>query len=321
MKQVTEKFRFGIDIGGTGIKAGVVSTENQILGQAYVPTGAERSWQEVVPDIVHAAEEALKDAGEFMENCISVGIGCPGTIDAQTGTVVYSNNLNWQNVPLAQELHRTFTQPVFISNDANCAALGEVCAGAAKGFQNVFMLTLGTGVGSGIIINGKIFEGGGPGGAEFGHTLLVEDGELCTCGRRGCLESYASATALIRQAKRTAKQAPNSLLCTLCKGDLSRMDGRIPFQAARQGDEAGQRVIREYIKHLAAGIANAVNIFRPQAVLLSGGISKEGTYLTDPLTALVAEEVFGKKNSFLPQIRAAELGNTAGMIGAANLSQ
>ena len=315
----TTLLRFGIDIGGTGIKAGVVDHENHILGQAYVPTGAQRAWQQVIPDIAKAAQEALQSAGLCGEAVGSAGVGCPGTIDAKTGTVVYSNNLNWKDVPLAQALRRLLDVPVRISNDANCAALGEVCAGAAKGLQNVFMLTLGTGVGSGIILNGKIFEGGGPGGAEFGHTLLVENGERCTCGRRGCLESYASATALIRQARRAAEAQPDSLLCTLCEGDLSRMNGRIPFQAARQGDPAALQVVQTYTAHLAAGIANAVNIFRPQAVLLSGGISKEGTYLTDPLTERVKQEVFGGAASFLPEIRTAQLGNNAGLIGAANL--
>ena len=319
MANASKSFRIGLDIGGTGIKAGIVNQENQIIGRALHPTDSRRLWQQVVQEIALTVQDALKDAGLTEQDCISLGVGCPGTIDAKTGTVVYSNNLRWKNVPLVQELRHSFSLPIHVSNDANCAALGEVCAGAAKGCQYAVMFTLGTGVGSGIILDGKIFEGGGPGGAEFGHTLLVENGELCTCGRHGCLESYASATALIRDAKRAAEKAPDSLLATLCGGDLSRMDGRIPFQAARRGDSAGKQVVNAYIAHLAAGIVNAVNIFRPEVVLLSGGISKEGAFLTDPLNEQVKNEVFGGPSSFLPKIRTAELGNDAGMIGAAHL--
>ncbi|MCH4239276.1 MAG: ROK family protein [Oscillospiraceae bacterium] len=317
---MANSYRIGIDIGGTGIKAGVIDTENQIVGRASRPTGADRSWQAVVQDIIGAAQDALQNANLTQEACVSLGAGCPGTIDAKTGTVVYSNNLHWKQVPLAKGLTSAFQMPVHVSNDANCAALGEVCAGAAKGFQNAILFTLGTGVGSGIILDGKIFEGGGPGGAEFGHTLLVENGEPCTCGRHGCLESYASATALIRDAKRAVQKHPESLLAALCEGDLSRMDGRIPFQAARKGDSTGKQVVDAYIRHLANGIVDAVNIFRPEMVLISGGISKEGTFLTNPLNELVKKDVFGGEDSFLPQIRAAQLGNDAGMIGAANLT-
>ncbi|MDD3261507.1 MAG: ROK family protein [Oscillospiraceae bacterium] len=312
--------RLGIDIGGTGIKAGAVSSDHQILGRAVVPTCTQRPWQAVVQDTAKAARLALKDAGADENQCLSVGIGCPGIISAKTGTVIYSNNLGWKDVPLIKALEKTFSLPLFVSNDANCAVLGEACAGAAKGCRNVVLLTLGTGIGSGILTDGRLLEGGGPGGAEFGHTLLVMDGEPCTCGRRGCFESYASASALIRQAKRAAEKYSESLLATLCKRDLARMNGHIPFLAARLGDPTGLQVVQQYTTYLAAGIANAVNIFRPEAVLLSGGISKEGTYLTNPLEKLVAKEVFGRSASFLPKIRTAALGNNAGIIGAANLA-
>ena len=316
---MAQSIRLGIDIGGTGIKVGVIDADNHIVGHASLPTHSERPWQQVVADIAQTAHMALQNAGVPENIHPDAGVGCPGTINARNGEVVYSNNLRWDHVPLAETLTSLLDAPVRVSNDANCAALGEVCAGAAKGCRNVVLLTLGTGVGSGFIVDGRIFEGGGPGGAEFGHTLLVENGEPCTCGRRGCLESYASATALIRQARRAAQQAPASLLAQLCAGDLSRMDGRIPFVAARRDDPAGLQVVQEYMTHLAAGIVNAVNIFRPETVLLSGGISKEGSYLTDPLQVMVNKEAYGGTASFLPVIRAAELGNTAGMIGAANL--
>lgn len=312
-------FRIGIDLGGTAIKAGVIDGGNRVAGRAQMPTRAGEGWRQVAAHMAQAARQALADAGIQEADCTALGVGCPGIIDAKSGGVLYSNNLQWENVPLAQELARHFSLPVRVSNDANCAALGEVLAGAARGCKDAVLLTLGTGVGSGIILDGRVFEGGGPGGAEFGHSLLVLDGELCTCGRRGCLEAYASATALIREARAAAQAQPGSLLAQLCEGDLARMDGRIPFLAARQGDPAGKAVVARYIAYLGAGIVNAVNIFRPQVVLLSGGLSKEGAFLCDPLNAIVRRDSFGAARVPVPPVRPAMLGNDAGMIGAANL--
>lgn len=175
-------------------------------------------------------------------------------------------------------------------------------------------------MGSGIILGGRIFEGGGPGGAELGHTMLRQNGELCTCGRHGCLEAYTSATALIREAKRAAQENPKSKLLLLSGGKPEAINGLIPFEAAKQHDEVACGVVERYIDDLADGIVDAINLFRPQMVLLGGGISKQGDYLTDPLREKVAHRVFGGEQSYLPEIRCAELENDAGMIGAANIS-
>ncbi|MGN0267198.1 MAG: type I phosphomannose isomerase catalytic subunit [Lachnospiraceae bacterium] len=312
-------YRIGIDLGGTAIKVGIIDQNNGIAGRCQLPTEADRPWQHVVDNICKTVMGALEDAELTLADCVSAGVGSPGTIDAENGTVVYSNNFGWHDVPLEAALQEKLGLPVHISNDANCAALGEVVAGAAKGCQNAVLITLGTGVGSGIIMGGHIFEGGGPGGAELGHTMLHKDGELCTCGRHGCLEAYTSATALIREAKRAANQNPESKLMQLCEGNPEHMNGLIPFEAAKQQDAAACCVIDRYINDLADGIADAVNLFRPQMVLLGGGISKQGSYLTDPLKEKVAHLVFGGEQSFLPEIRCAELENDAGMIGAANL--
>lgn len=312
--------RVGIDLGGTFIKAGVIDPNNRIVGRSELPTEADKPWEQVVDNMVRAVEAALQDAAQTLDDCEAVGVGCPGTIDPQTGTVVYSNNLGWNDVPLADALRQRLNMPVHISNDANCAALGEVVAGAAHGCRNAVMLTLGTGLGSGIILNGQIFEGGGPGGAELGHTMLRQDGELCTCGRHGCLEAYASATALIREARRAAQTHPESKLYTLCSGQLDEMNGIIPFEAAKQNDPFAEQVVSQYIDDLSDGIVDAVNLFRPEVVLLGGGISRQGTYLTDRLQDKVAQRVFGGERSYLPAIRCAELENDAGMIGAARNS-
>lgn len=313
-------YRIGIDLGGTAIKVGIIDPSDCIVGRCQLPTEADQPWQHVVENICKTIDGALADADLQMSDCTSAGIGSPGTIDAENGTVVYSNNFGWHDVPLADALHEKLGMPVHISNDANCAALGEVVAGAAKGCSNAVLITLGTGVGSGIILGGHIFEGGGPGGAELGHTMLRQDGELCTCGRHGCLEAYTSATALIREAKRAAEKDPKSKLLVLSGGKPERINGLIPFEAAKQHDAAACGVVERYIDDLADGIADVINLFRPQMVLLGGGISRQGEYLTRPLREKVARRAFGGTSSYLPEIRCAELENDAGMIGAANIS-
>ncbi len=313
-------YRIGIDLGGTNIKAGVVDNNNCIAGHCEIPTEVDKPWEQVIANMVKAVEGALSEADLTLSDCNSVGVGSPGTIDAETGTVVYSNNFGWRNIPLAKALEEKLGMPVHISNDANCAALGEVVAGAAHGYRNAVMLTLGTGVGSGIILEGHIFEGGGPGGAELGHTMLRRGGELCSCGRHGCLEAYTSATALIRDARRAAEKHPDSKLMAMSGGNLRQMDGIIPFEAAKQKDKAACEVVEQYIDNLADGIIDAVNLFRPQMVLIGGGISHEGEFLTGPLRKKVAHRVFGGELSFLPEIRCATLENDAGIIGAANIS-
>ena len=208
---------------------------------------------------------------------------------------------------------------MFISNDANCAALGEVVAGTARGCQNAVLLTLGTGVGGGVILDGKVMEGG-VGGAELGHTTLIAGGELCTCGRRGCIECYGSATGLIREANRAADAHPDSLLASM-RAKEGEMNGLIAFEAMKQGDEVAKAVIDQYIEWVSEMVTNFVNIFRPEMVLLSGGICGQGRVLTDPVNAYVEKYAFAGKRIFIPPVMTAKLGNDAGIIGAANLGQ
>lgn len=311
--------RIGIDLGGTAIKAGVVDRENRIIAQVQRPTLARRPWREIAEDMTLAAREAVSAAGLTMEDIASVGVGSPGIVNAAAGTVVYANNLpGWEQVPLAETLQTMLHLPVRISNDANCAALGEALAGAARGASSALLLTLGTGVGGGVVYNGRIFDTG-PGSVEIGHTSLCAGGALCTCGRRGCLEAYCSATALIRFSAEAAKAHPDSLLNTLCGGDLSKMDGRIPFEAAKQGDAAAQAVVNAYLTHLGEGVTNLVNLFRPEVVLLSGGICGQGETLTAPVERFLRQNAFGRERLPLPPVRIAALGNAAGLVGAANL--
>lgn len=309
------QYRIGIDLGGTNIAAGVVSGK-KILAEASLPTGAERGYRAVIADMARAASMAVEQAGLDRAGCTFLGIGCPGSIDTEAGRVRYANNLQWKNVPLCEELHAYFDAPSAASNDANCAALGEVLAGAARGMRDAVMLTLGTGVGSGIIIGGKIYDGMGSCGGELGHTTLIFGGEPCTCGQRGCLEAYASATALKRQTSRAAAAHPDSLLAGLAREGVS---GRTAFEAMRQGCPVGRAVVEQYLTYLGAGVTNVVNIFRPQAILLGGGIAGEGETLLEPVRAYVQKNCYGAELSPMPVIEAAKLGNDAGILGAAYL--
>lgn len=321
MSEKAGRIRIGIDLGGTGIKVGILNEEFDILAQSSVPTRAERPYGEIIADMGNTAKELLEQTGIKTEDCIGVGIGSPGTIDSDCGVVLYSNNISWENVPLAKELQKILPLPVFINNDANCAALGEVVKGAAKGCKNAVFFTLGTGVGGGIVLDGKIFEGGHPGGVELGHMTIRGADRTCTCGRVGCMEAYASATALIRDAKEAAMAHPESMLWELCGRDLDRMNAKIPFDAAHSGDACGIRLVEDYIGYLSEGIANVVNIFRPDVVVLGGGVCAQGEYLTVPIEKYLKENCFGGETAFLPKVITAQNGNDAGIIGAAALCE
>lgn len=296
--------RIGIDIGGTDTKIGLVDVHNKLLDSVCIPTKAERPADEVIRTVAETALSILDKNGIAMEQCVGVGIGVPGTVDRKKGIVRYSNNIRWEDVPLVKEMSTYLPIPVEIANDADCAALGETIAGAGKECRDVVMITLGTGVGGGVVLDGEIYEGRGIGGSELGHMVIVENGEPCTCGRRGCLEAYASATALKREAKRASKKE-------LIPSEI--------FALAKQGDPAMKEVVEIYIRRLGLGIVNIVNIFRPQLVLLGGGISGQGESLLVPLRRILREECFGGERGDVPEIEEAVLGNNAGIIGAAGL--
>ena len=294
-------YRIGIDLGGTNMKAGIVDENHKIVIQDSIPTRVEHPYKEIIRDMAELVKDLLKKIHITEEKLSGIGVGSPGTVDAKNGIVLY------------------FACKIRISNDANCAALGEVMAGAAMKIKNAVLITLGTGVGGGVIIDGQVFEGAHAGGAELGHTSLIFGGERCTCGRRGCAEAYVSATALIREAKLAAKNNPDSIMNELCKGDLSNMNGKVPFDAAEQNDAVGIKVVNDYIIYLGETITNYVNIFRPDIVLLSGGVCNQKEKLTEPLTEYIKTQCFGREKAYVPEVRCAILGNNAGIIGAASL--
>ena len=310
------KYYVGIDLGGTDIKAGVIDEGFNIVAKHVVPTNPGRLVDEIVADMADAGKTAVKMAGLAESDIIYVGVGIPGAVNSKTNIIILTPNVGWKNVDFIPIFKKYWDIPVFLGNDADAAALAEVYAGAARGYDNVVVLTLGTGVGGGFVFDKKIFTGGGF-GTEPGHIIIVADGEPCGCGARGCLEAYASVTALIREAKQIMAEHPDSLLHTLCEGDSSRVNGKIIFDAAKQDDTAAKAIVSDYVKYLGAGIASFCNALRPQAIILGGGVCNAGEPLFAPLDKIVESLIFSTGDVEIPPILRAELGNDAGIIGAA----
>lgn len=311
-------FTIGIDLGGTNIVAAVVDEKYNIIAKAKTPTAVPRSAELIFDDIAKVCKEAVEKAGLTMNDISSVGLGTPGTVNSD-GVIEFANNLNFDNVPAKDMIiERLGDKPVYVANDANCAALGEAYAGCGNGAKNFIAVTLGTGVGSGVIIDGKIVTGVNNAGGECGHMVIVVDGEACTCGRHGCWEAYASATALINQTKKAMEQYPDSVMHQLAKEE-GKVSGKTAFDAMRRGDIAGIKVVDQYIKYVACGIINLVNALQPEIICVGGGICNEGETLLRPLRRYVEAERYSVYSKIQTKILKAELGNDAGIIGAAIL--
>lgn len=310
-------YSIGVDIGGMSIKTGVVDERGRILYKNVVATA--RDAEADIENTARGINELLKEAGLTLGDIKGIGLGCPGAISSESGVVDILPNLGWENVPLVKEFKRRFDTEIRMSNDANVAALAEALHGAAKGYKNCIMLTLGTGVGGGIIINGKLYEGKEGKGAELGHATLVMDGYPCSCGRNGCIESYVSATALIRETREAMEADKSSSMWQAVGGDLEKVDGRTAFEEEKKGDASAKKVVDFYVKCLSESIMTMTNIFRPDVIILGGGVSKQGNNLTDRVRAYCEKFDYGYKGSPKPVIKCAELGNDAGIIGAAAL--
>ncbi len=313
-------YTVGIDLGGTNIAAGVVDGDCKIIAKASIPTKCPRPAEEIMDDMINVTQMVLDKAGLKMSDLSWIGVGAPGTINRDTGVVEYSNNIRFDNVPMREYIGKKTGCKVYMANDADAAAYGEFVAGAAKGCNNAVAVTLGTGVGGGIVIDGKLYSGSNFAGAELGHTVIEVDGRPCTCGRKGCFEAYASATALANLTREEMERNPDTIMWQIA-GSLDKVGGKTAFDAMRKGDEAGKKVVDLYIKYLACGITNIVNIFQPDVLCISGGISKEGETLTAPLRKLVEEERYSKNSAKQTEIVTATLGNDAGIIGAAMLGK
>ena len=311
-------FTIGIDLGGTNIVAAVVDEKYNIIAKAKTPTAVPRSAELIFDDIAKVCKEAVEKAGLTMNDISSVGLGTPGTVNSD-GVIEFANNLNFDNVPAKDMIiERLGDKPVYVANDANCAALGEAYAGCGNGAKNFIAVTLGTGVGSGVIIDGKIVTGVNNAGGECGHMVIVVDGEACTCGRHGCWEAYASATALINQTKKAMEQYPDSVMHQLAKEE-GKVSGKTAFDAMRRGDIAGIKVVDQYIKYVACGIINLVNALQPEIICVGGGICNEGETLLRPLRRYIEAERYSVYSKIQTKILKAELGDDAGIIGAAIL--
>lgn len=304
----------GIDLGGTNIAVGLVDDSGKIVEQASTPTLAPRSYNEIVKDMVSVSEILVSKAGISMNDIKAVGIGSPGSIDYENGAVAYANNLGFNNAPLREEFQKYYNLPVIIENDANAAAYGEYIANGNN--AGVFVaVTLGTGVGGGIILNGNIFKGANGAGGELGHCTLVHNGVPCSCGKKGCWEAYASVTALINQTKASMAKHPESLMHAIAK-EHGSVSGRTAFDAAKKGDPAGREVVDKYVEYVADGLVSVVNIFQPDKIVISGGISREGEYLLNPVREYVKKYDYNKLFK-KTDIQTATLFNDAGIIGAA----
>ena len=308
----------GIDLGGTNIAAGIVREDGKIVVQSSVPTLSQRPTDEIVKDMVFLSKQLIKDAELELNDIEAVGIGCPGTINFETGEVIYSNNIKMEHYMLAKEFQKYLNLPVKIDNDANCAAMGEYIVSGNN--VPIFMfITLGTGVGSGLILNGKVFRGFNGAASEAGHITLVSGGEPCTCGKRGCWETYASVTALIRQTKVAMEKNPESLMHEIAKAE-GKISGRTSFDAAKQGDKAAQAVVKQYAQYVADGIVSVENVLQPDIISVGGGISREGEYLLQPVCEYAAANGF---NKFMAKTKivTAQSFNDAGIIGAAMIAK
>lgn len=305
----------GIDLGGMSAKAAVLK-DGVISEKARVATSAADTPEQTARALAELCRQVAEKAGECFDAVEAIGIGSPGVIDSAEGVVVKWTNFFWENVPLAELVASETGKRVFVTNDANAAAFGEAKFGAGKKYRNSVLITLGTGVGSGIVIDGKLFEGFRSAGAELGHTVIYKDGELCTCGRKGCFERYASATALIALTRKAMLAESNSKMWSIAHS-VDEADGRTAFDGMRAGDESAKRVIAEYVAGLGEGVANVVNLLRPQAIILGGGISAEKEALLAPLREYVKPRIFVSEEYVPFEIVCAELGNDAGLYGAA----
>ena len=314
-------YSIGVDLGGTNIAIGIVDQSYRIIAKGKVPTQKERHCDEIIKDMAGLCSKLVGEAGLSFDDIAFVGIAAPGSVDPANGEVKYANNINMFHYPIAERLMSHIpVKKVYLENDANAAALAEAKAGAGKGYDDVIMITLGTGVGGGIVLGGKLYSGFNYAGAELGHTVIEYNGRPCTCGRRGCWEAYSSATALIDFTKEKMQKAKGSVMWSLCDNGTGKVSGRTAFQAARAGDAAGQEVVDTYINYLACGITNMINIFQPQVLCIGGGVCGEGDYLLDPLKRIVDREQYGSDaHDDKTVLKIAELGNDAGIIGAALL--
>lgn len=309
----------GVDIGGTSIKCGFVTFKGEIVHRFGFKINHDEKQEDTISRLGKLIKENIASFGKSETDFAGIGIGCPGSINSTTGVCCFSNNLHWNNLDVAGLIEKETGMKAKISNDANVAMLGEAKFGAGKEYNSSILLTLGTGVGGGLYLDGHLYEGNEGKGAEMGHIIIEKDGYPCTCGLHGCLEAYASVTGLIRMSKDEMKKNPSSKMWEFVNGDIDNVDGRTAFECSKLGDESAVKVVNEYEDYLTIGLINYCNIFRPDAIILGGGVSNQKEYLTDSLTKKLAYYNYGFKGTPKVKILVSNLGNDAGILGAAAL--
>ena len=319
-------YYIGVDLGGTNIAIGIVNEDFEIVKKGSTPTKPERGADAIVADMAALSRKLLEEMGLTLDDVASAGVATPGTANNETGVVEYANNIPFLQYPLADKLSALLDgKPVYIENDANAAAKAEAMAGVAKGAPFSVMITLGTGLGGGIVIGGKVYSGFNFAGAELGHIVIEKGGRQCSCGRKGCWEAYSSATGLVNMTKDAILAARESgretAMEEMIGGDLDKVSARTAFNAQKAGDALGAEVVDEYISYLATGIVNIINIFQPNVLSIGGGVCNEGDNLMKPLLEKVWSETYSREGTPQTQILIAKLGNDAGIIGAAVLGQ
>ncbi len=310
----------GVDIGGMSIKAGIVDNKGNILVNGKISTEQERGFANTIRNIADLCQKLLDKAGLSEDDIDSIGVVTPGIPDKKNGILIFSNNLQFRNVPIKSELQKYFDIPVYLDNDANAAALAESVAGASKNIENSVLITLGTGIGGGIIINNKIYSGFNDAGSELGHMTIVHDGIRCSCGRRGCFEKYASASALISQTREAAGKNPESIINKITNGNQEKIDAKTAFEAQRKGDSTADKVVSQYIEYLADGVMNIINMLFPEIIVIGGGVGNEGENLFEPLRKALYKRVY-THDVAETKIKGAVMGNKAGIVGAAMLGK
>lgn len=310
----------GIDVGGTGIKVGAVNEHGTVLAQGETPTLVGRPYQEIIRDMGICTLEVMQSNNLTIEDIAAIGIGIPGVADNQTGTVIFCTNMGWTNVPLRSELQQYINKPVFIDNDATLAGFAESICGISRGSHSSVFMTLGTGVGGGIVIDGRPWSGFHGVGSEIGHIPMDIGGEPCTCGNYGCLERYCSATAIIRMGRQAVLQHPDCEMYDLCGGDINRLTAKMVFDSAKEGDDVAMKVFNHYVDYLCKAIYTIIAFFDPEVVVLGGGISKAGAFLLDAVRERIPRYLLFKTLPY-SRVEIAALGADAGIIGAAMLGR
>ena len=308
----------GVDVGRSSAAAALTGNDGQIICKCSRAVEPDWSAEKLCEEIVLLAQCAAKDGGALLDEIEAVGIGLPGLVDDQAGMVVRTPYMPFSNTPLRKLFQQIWDVPVYLGTNSNCAALGEYHAGAAKGCRSVVMLTVGTGIGGGFVMDGKLYTGMSNSAMEVGHMIVKPYGKACRCGNYGCWEQYGSARALIHLTQSEMRRERGGLLWDLCGGDLNNVSGRTAFAAARMRDPRAEQVVMSYLGGLSIGIINLINILQPEIICLGGGISnEEDDLLYDPLRKLVSAGTYYRKAGV--RLERAKLGDDANLIGAAML--